>query len=311
MAHDNFNVLKVLLKLLDDDRNDIYLHVDKSVEDWDEAGWYSLLDKAHLHIVDRVKVNWATYSHLYAVKSLLSEATKTYHSHYHVISGADLPIKNQNQIHNFFSANKKKEFVGFAPSFRDHTAFQKNYLIRYYRNSNKRLIYLAKKGNGALLKIQKKLGVNVLKNFNGEIKKGHDWFSVTHDAALLLIQEEPKFKKYFYWAFCPSEFFAQTILFNSKYKDSIFDIDNEDIGAQRCIDWKRGAPYVFKKIDFDLLTQSNMMFARKFMESEDMEIVNALHHHLETGDLNIIKSDKVKTRVASPDQLNASEAIQP
>lgn len=309
MAHNNFSVLKVLLKLLDDDRNDIYLHIDKSAKDWDDASWHTLLDRAQLHIVNRVKVDWATYSHLYAMKNLLLEATKTYHSHYHMISGADLPIKNQNQIHTFFNNHSNREFVGFAPSYREDIVLRHNYFVKFYRNSNKHVILLAKKCNSLLVKIQKKIGINVFKNYKSEIKKGHDWFSVTHAAALFLIQEEPKFKKYFYWAFCPSEFFAQTILFNSKFKNNIFDHNNENNGAQRCIDWNRGSPYTFKSEDIDILKESSMMFARKFIETEDMEIVNKLFHHLDAGDQNEIHVVQAKKRATLPNELAVSEVL--
>ena len=285
-----------ILKLLDDERNDIYLHIDKSVKDRDGASWQALMDKAHLHIVNRVNVNWATYSHVYAVMNLLQEATKTYHSHYHMISGADLPIKNQNQIHAFFNTFASKEFVGFAPNYREDIVLRHNYFVKFYRNSNKHVDLLAKKCNSLLVKLQKKLGVNVCKDFGGDIKKGHDWFSVTHDAALYLIQEEPNFKKYFYWFFCPSEFFVQTVLFNSHFKDNIYDLNDENNGAQRYIDWNRGSPYTFKSEDFNSLIENNMMFARKFMESTDMEIVNKIHRYVDSDDQNRIRKGKAKKR---------------
>ena len=35
MAHNQFDLLEMLIKLLDDPRNDIYLHIDQKVEDFD------------------------------------------------------------------------------------------------------------------------------------------------------------------------------------------------------------------------------------------------------------------------------------
>ena len=35
MAHNNFGILEKLLMLLDDQRNDIYIHIDKKVKDFD------------------------------------------------------------------------------------------------------------------------------------------------------------------------------------------------------------------------------------------------------------------------------------
>ncbi len=35
LAHKNFSVLKILLMLLDDTRNDLFIHIDKKVEAFD------------------------------------------------------------------------------------------------------------------------------------------------------------------------------------------------------------------------------------------------------------------------------------
>lgn len=35
MAHNNFYILEKLLRLLDDSRNDIYVHIDKKVSEFD------------------------------------------------------------------------------------------------------------------------------------------------------------------------------------------------------------------------------------------------------------------------------------
>ena len=35
------------------------------------------------------------------------------YAYYHLLSGADLPIKSQDYIHEFFHKNSGKEFVGF------------------------------------------------------------------------------------------------------------------------------------------------------------------------------------------------------
>ncbi len=280
MAHNNFYTLKTLLKLLDDERNDIYLHINKSVENWDNDEWDSILDHAKIHFVKRVYVHWSTYSQVDAIKNLLMEATKTYHDYYHMLSGSDLPIKSQDHIDLFFSNNSKKEFIGFSKVFKKENVSQKNYCIRYFHNKNNFISLNARRLRKYLILVQKLLGIDITRNIDGEVKKGHDWFSITHDAANLLIEREPEFKKYFYRAFAPTEFFTQTILYNSEFRKNIYNLDDENIGSQRYIDWERGKPYIFRKEDFNLLKKSEMMFARKFMESEDMEIIDNLYNYL-------------------------------
>ena len=45
---------------------------------------------------------------------LLKAAIKGNYDYYHLISGMDLPIKTQKEIHEFFENNKGKEFIHFG-----------------------------------------------------------------------------------------------------------------------------------------------------------------------------------------------------
>ena len=45
----------------------------------------------------------------------------------------------------------------------------------------------------------------------------------------------------------------------------------------RYIDWDRGNPYVFRIDDYDALMKSDCMFARKFDEKIDKEIIEKIY----------------------------------
>ena len=137
-----------------------------------------------------------------------------------------------------------------------------------------------------MISLQKFFKINTMKNFNGEIKKGCDWYSLTHDALKYLLLAEPEFKKYFYKAMGPGEFFVQTILYNSHFRKNIYDVDDENIGSQRYIDWERGMPYTFRSEDTESLIKSDLMFARKFHESVDKKVIDTIY--------NKIKKDSFK-----------------
>ncbi len=49
----------------------------------------------------------------------------------------------------------------------------------------------------------------------------------------------------------------------------------------RKIDWERGRPYIFRKSDFDELISTNCMFARKFDEKIDNEIIEVLYKYIQ------------------------------
>lgn len=107
--------------------------------------------------------------------------------------------------------------------------------------------------------------------------KGSTWFSITHDTACYILNEYNKLKKYFCNTKCADEFLLQTILINSPFLDKVKD------DSLRCIDWRRGNPYTFKLEDFDMLMESDELFARKFDINVDESIIyrirDTLLHH--------------------------------
>lgn len=278
MGHNNFETLKKLIGCLDDPHNDIYIHIDKKVKNWDTTQWAGkvLTKHSQVYCIERIKVGYLNYSQVKVVVALFSKATETYHDYYHILSTADLPIKSNNYIDSFFLANNGKEFIGFANSISKDSVCQRNYFLPLIRSRYKFIrstsIWLRK----LLIDLQKRVGYDLSKKYKGEIKKGADWYSITHAAASYLLVNEAEFRRLFYRAFCPSEFFAQTILFNSPFRSNLYSIDDENIGSQRYIDWERGQPYVYRKIDFDTIMGSPFLFARKFLETIDNEIIERI-----------------------------------
>ena len=49
----------------------------------------------------------------------------------------------------------------------------------------------------------------------------------------------------------------------------------------RFIDWNKGNPYIFRSIDFEQLMSSDRMFARKFDEKVDFDIVERIFEALD------------------------------
>ena len=56
MAHTNFNQLQTLISILDDPRNDIYVHVDKRATKFNERYYVTKFSK--LIFINRKAVNW-------------------------------------------------------------------------------------------------------------------------------------------------------------------------------------------------------------------------------------------------------------
>ena len=113
IAHNELRILNILLNMLDDSRNDIYLHLDKK---W-KLNLHDLYfpQRANLFFVRRMDVRWGDISLIKLAFKLFRMAYENGpYMYYHLLSGVDLPIKSQDYIHEFFKKNYGKEFIGFA-----------------------------------------------------------------------------------------------------------------------------------------------------------------------------------------------------
>ena len=62
----------------------------------------------------------------------------------------------------------------------------------------------------------------------------------------------------------PDEIFLPTLIWNSPFRNCLFDAHDAGRGSQRLVDWERGHPYTWQDKDFDELMRSSLLFARKF-----------------------------------------------
>ena len=121
MAYNNPNQLTKLLKLIDDPRNDIFLHID-SKSSLSPDSFSKCVDSSNIYCVTQIPVYWADYSQVEAEYILLKAALNSdaSYSYYHLLSGMDLPIKTQDEIHAYFD-NTDKEYLGIVPIESDYT----------------------------------------------------------------------------------------------------------------------------------------------------------------------------------------------
>ena len=90
------------------------------------------------------------------------------------------------------------------------------------------------------------------------------------------LRQNPDYVRFFEHVFVPDELFFQTIIMNSQLRDTI---DNDDL---RYLDWTREpAPAVLTLADLPAILGSGQLFARKFDETVDSSVLDALDRHLE------------------------------
>lgn len=289
MAHNNFSLLQKELQLLDDKRNDIYVHVDKKAKNVDEKKITNQIRYSNVFFIPRMNVKWGGYSVAKCTIELLKAATaKQAYRYYHLLSGADLPLKTQDEIHNFFDNGGDLEYVSFdRPVVRPE---QVKRVRRYYwfqdiygRNHKKFpqiLLYLIDRIS---LKIQDLCMVDRFKKQSVTLQKGPEWFSITDEMARIVVGKEQWIQRQFSHTRCCDEVFLHTVLYNSKRKTHIYQngLQGEKTNAcLRLIDWGRGKPYVWRNENFQELVQSPYLFARKFDPNVDSKVIDRLVEYI-------------------------------
>lgn len=280
IAHNEFEILEKQIKLLDDFRNDIYIHIDYKVLDFPFDVFEKIPQYSKLYFIDRLDVRWGDYSQIQCELLLLETATKHNYQYYHLLSGVDMPLKTNDDIHLFFEENAGKEFVHF--SSKEDTENVKYRVEKYYFMHENLVMNL--KGRIRKLLIygfqwfQKRYGWKRKWDDSMPLAFGSNWFSITHELACYVLEKKKWIHKYFRYTVCGDELFLQTIVRNSDYKNRLY-INNSDsyLACMRCVDWKRGTPYIYRTEDFMYLMNSPFLFARKFSANVDENIINQIY----------------------------------
>ena len=77
MAHNNFDLLQKELYLLDDERNDIFIHIDKKAKNVDQAYITEKVKHSNVYFLPRISINWGGYSIAQCTVELLKKAIET------------------------------------------------------------------------------------------------------------------------------------------------------------------------------------------------------------------------------------------
>lgn len=288
MAHNEPYILEKILLLIDDERNDIYIHIDKKWKKFNKNYFYNLVKKSRLFFTKSLDVRWGTYSQIQCEMLLFRTASEKYnYTYYHLISGVDMPLVNQDVMHKFFDENQGKEFISFdsCSSVKEDTKRR----IRYYylftknlRNENRLIFFINKTLYNMCLLIQKVLKINRLNKIdNIKIRKGANWVSITDNLVRYILDKEKTINMIFSKSRCADELFIQTIVYNSSFYKKVISYNNDDYKAiKRYIDWERGNPYTFTSDDYVEIMNSGCFFARKFSTKIDRNVIDKIYKNV-------------------------------
>lgn len=264
IAHSQFNILQNLLSLLDDERNDIFIHFDRKVKTIPHLH----LKRSELIVLeDRVDIRWADFSMVKAEYALFQAAfQREDYAYFHLLSGVDLPLKTQDDIHAFFQANSGKEFIGYSQyDYKkevDRKARRYHLFPKNFRPTDGIADIIRRGLRFALLEAQNLFGV--MRNADVELKKGTQWVSVSRDFVALLMEQKQQVHKRFHHTFCSDEIYKQTLCWHSAFRHKIYQPNDEGQGCMRMIGWQNGMLKDWTDADYQKLTESGALFARKF-----------------------------------------------
>lgn len=286
MAHSDSELLKLLLEALDFPLNDIYLHIDKKVLLMQDVEIRNIVKQGRIHIYRQYSISWGGDTQIKCELFLLGEAIKTPHSYYHFLSGVDIPLATQADIHCFFEKYPGRNYI----AFNEEANSKQNFLhrIRHFRlfqNTIGRMtaasplhVKLIFRLEDYWLKVQQLLHIDRIQSNPYALYKGSSWFSITHDLADYLYSQKKQIIKYFGYSLGADEVFIQTLVMNSEFAGTVYQ-DN-----LRYIDWSEsdlpGAPKTLTMQDFESIIHSGKLFARKFSMKKDSKIVQMLYSRI-------------------------------
>lgn len=268
-AHGDMSILKWTMRILDCDNIDFFLHIDaKTTISPDE--FEGVCKKSKVYLTRRIKVYWATYTQVQCELILLKAALNGTYDYFHLISGADLPIKTADEFLRFFGEADTEYIVKWKTCPRNWNRINYAYpFLKYYKRSPNKIINIIRKGiYTRVLRIpisrKREMGQKAL-------VAGDNWFSITRKLAEYVVAQEDWIKLVFEHGYTVDELFVQTITYNS----SEFQSRTSNFGT-RLIDWRRGKPYVWRIEDLPEIMRSDAIFCRKFDMKVDSQIVNSI-----------------------------------
>lgn len=283
MAHKEPYNLRKLLELLDDENNDIFIHIDIKSTILHKEEIMKWCSKSKICFVQQTNVQWAAYSGIKCEIILLEEAVKGNYDYYHLLSGQDLPLVSQKNIHRFFEENKGKEFVSLYDrkdlDWRIQALYErvcywhmKELGDRFSSAFMKKVVEIFSK---VWLKVQKLLHIKRDIKIE-EVVFGKNWFSITNEFAHYVLEQKKEIEKVFKYTASGDEMFLQYLLVKSPYKDNNYITDKDS--SMRYVDWTRSVnkanPHIWEAGEFNELINCGYLFARKFDSTIDKTIID-------------------------------------
>ncbi|MBZ5749691.1 beta-1,6-N-acetylglucosaminyltransferase [Metabacillus rhizolycopersici] len=277
--HKNPNqVNKFINQIITEEQADVFIHIDK--QNYNEINEKILKSPNVKVLKESINVRWGDISQIDATVLLLKNVFDTQKKYDFVCfrSGQDLLVKNG--FKEYLLNNKNKIFM--TASHIKRSSLDASFLdVSWPRLTRKQ--YNTFNPFRILRRVIMGLygkGLNIFPNpyklpENFSFYHGSQWFCIPIGVVKYIIEFLDQ-NKWYYLAFenalCPDEWFFQTLIMNSTYKDLV---ENNNL---LYIKWgetfkTRNHPKILTMNDIDSIESSNQYFARKFDENVDKSVL--------------------------------------
>ena len=273
IAHKNPAQLERLLKAMYHPDFDFYIHIDKK-SDIGPFEYLAAMPQVNF-IKERIVCNWGGFSLVETAIRSIDEILKTdiKYDFINLLSAQDYPLKSTEEIHSFFSTRLGQSFISFDSS--NDTLWWREAEQRYKRYHFTDIRF---KGKYTVEKIVNKiLPERKLPPAIGHLYGGNRscWWTLSLECAAYVsdyLKKDQSLVRFLKLTWAADEFIIPTLLMNSPLRDKI-TAEN-----YRYMDWSSGQahPKILTVTDYQNLTTSKMLFARKFDDSIDTEILDKL-----------------------------------
>jgi hypothetical protein len=266
-AYKNQKQLIELINQFSESNFTVYVHLDKKSAINESQLKKTFIEKHHIRIYSKYKVNWGSRNHLKAILFLAEQAFKNRDNiYFHLITGQDKLVGSPEYlIHQF---DKSKDYLQHIPYPVSYLPKGATDWFEYYNfydilDAKKHLKYIR-----LIRNLQIKFGIK--RSFDKPFQQkyyGSTYWSLTLETLEYVIEythNQPAFFRRLKHTFCAEELYFPTVVLNSPRASNVV---NDNL---RFIKWeangKTGSPKVLDESDWPEIQASGKLFARKFEE---------------------------------------------
>jgi hypothetical protein len=198
-----------------------------------------------------------------------------------LLSGQDYPIKSNDYINRFFETSPHSDFINYfpIPNYKKWPGSDRGgwYRVDKYYFGNKWYQFFCSKSLNLLstyLPFLRRKIPNKMDPYAGQTWWNLDMYAL--DYILAYHEKHPEYLDFHRNTFVADELYMQMIIGNSKDEKLLARIENSE---KRFTIWEKADsahPKILRKTDLEAIMASDDLFARKFDENIDSEIMDLI-----------------------------------